>query len=277
MLSLDLLAGAGVVAVACLYFGGVVAARRRGRGWPGVHAAAWVAGLGVGAAALLGPLAEAAHDNFPAHMAGHLLIGMLAPLLLVAGAPVTLALRALEPRQARRLSRVLRSVPVMVVSHPVSAAVLNVASLWILYTTPLFDLMTGSPFFHLLVNVHFLLAGYLFVASLVGWDPNPHRASFPIRAGVLVAALAGHGILAKYLYAHPPTGIPVAQAQSGSMLMYYGGDLADAILIGVLCLQWYRSAGRQLARTTDALPVSSPAPRPQNAGQRARRVARSGV
>ena len=254
-LSLDLLAGAGLIVALCLYLGGVVTASRKGRDWSAGRIVAWVSGLGVVAVALLGPLAAAGHDNFSAHMLGHLLVGMVAPLLLVAGAPITLALRSLELRQARRLSRVLRSVPVRIVFHPISAAVLNVASLWLLYTTPLVELMFGSTFLHLLVNVHFLLAGYLFVASLVGWDPNPHRSSFPLRAVVLVTALAGHGILAKYLYAHPPTGISLAEAQPGSMLMYYGGDLADAILIGILCLQWFRAAGKRLVRASDALPV----------------------
>ena len=96
-----------------------------------------------------------------------------------------------------------------------------------------------------------IFAGYLFTASLIGLDPNPHRAGFLLRAAVLVAAIAGHGILAKYLYAHPPDDIPLTEAQSGSMLMYYGGDIADAFLIGILCLQWYRAAGKGLSPRTE--------------------------
>ena len=52
----------------------------------------------------MGPVATAAHSTFAAHMAGHLLRGMAAPLVLVLGAPVTLALRALPVAEARTLT-----------------------------------------------------------------------------------------------------------------------------------------------------------------------------
>ncbi|MEC5181912.1 cytochrome c oxidase assembly factor CtaG [Arthrobacter sp. CG_A4] len=120
----------------------------------------------------------------------------------------------------------LSSAPVQVLTHPVSAAVLNVGGLWVLYTT----------------GVHMLAAGYLFTAALIGTDPDPHRAGYRTRAVVLVAALAGHDILAKTLYAIPPAGVtvPQAQAQAGAQLMYYGGDAIDLIVITIFCYRWYR-------------------------------------
>ena len=39
---------------------------------------------------------------FSAHMAQHMILGMLVPILLVLGAPVTLALRALPPAGPNR-------------------------------------------------------------------------------------------------------------------------------------------------------------------------------
>lgn len=273
----DLLVGIGILAATMIYLGGGRATRRQGRSWPVRHTICWLAGLLVAAVSLVGPLAVAGHESFPAHMLGHLLAGMVAPILLVLAAPVTLALRALDVRQARRLSRLLRSVPARFLVHPVTAATINVGSLWLLYTTPLFDLMRSSPFLHLVVTAHFLIAGYLFVASLIGIDPNPHRAGYPLRALVLVTALAGHGILAKYLFAHPPAGVPAVEAESGSMLMYYGGDIADAVIIVVLCLQWYRAAGkRDPEGAADALPNDARAPA-GGAGQGRDDVARSGV
>lgn len=245
--------GLAVLGVASLYLAGTVVTRRRGRPWRRMRTASWLLGVGTIGVVMIGPLAVAAHESFPAHMLGHLLAGMVAPLFLVAGTPVTLALRALDSRQARVLSRLLRSRPARTVAHPVTAAIINVGSLWLLYRTPLAEVMFSSAFVHSLITVHFVLAGYLFVASLVGQDPNPHRASFPVRAGALVAALAGHSILAKYLVAHPPSGTTAAEAEVGGMLMYYGGDIADAVLIIVLCLQWYRAAGKRLTPVTARL------------------------
>jgi putative membrane protein len=70
-----------------------------------------------------------------------------------------------------------------------------------------------------------------------------------VRAVVLVVFLAAHGILAKYLYAHPPPGVPETQAQAGGQLMYYGGDVLDLVLIAIFCWQWYTAtAPARLAR-----------------------------
>jgi len=214
-------------------------ATRRRRPWSGYRGVAWYAGLICAGAGLVGPVAAAARAGFTAHMAGHLLLGMLAPLLLVLGAPLTLALRALPVAQARSLARLLRTAPVRVVTHPVVAAVLNAGGLWLLYTTDLYHLMHTSALVHGLVHAHILLAGYLFTASVVGADPHPHRASVPMRAAVLVAFIAVHSILAKWLYAHPPAGVQAVDGQVGAQLMYYGGDAVDVVLTVLLLTHWY--------------------------------------
>jgi putative membrane protein len=85
-----------------------------------------------------------------------------------------------------------------------------------------------------------LTAGCLFAWSVIGTDPTPHRPGRQLRAVVLVSYLAGHAVLAKYLYGLPPAGVPPHQAEAGAVLMYYGGDAVDAILLIVFCRQWLR-------------------------------------
>jgi putative membrane protein len=119
---------------------------------------------------------------------------------------------------------------------------LNAGGLWLLYTTELFPAMHRHPWLATLVHLHMLAAGYLFTAAMIGADPMPHRPSRPVRAVVLVAGLAAHGILAKYLYGHPPAGVPVVQAEAGAQLMYYGGDLLHLALLVVFCRQWYAAS-----------------------------------
>jgi putative membrane protein len=218
---------------ALVYATGLLAARRRGRSWPSGRAACWYAGLAAATAALAGP-----DSSFVAHMGGHLLLGMVGPLLLVLGAPGTLALRALPVRQARRLSRFLATRPVRFLVHPVTAAVLDGGGLWVLYATPLFAVVMHSP----LIQLHVLVAGVLLAYAVVGPDPMAHRPSPVVRSVALLAFLAAHGILARYLYAHPPAGVPVADAESGAELMYYGGDVADLALVVIFCWQWYDPA-----------------------------------
>lgn len=229
-----LLLGVGALGYAL----GLWAARGRSP-WPLRRTLFWYAGIGCVAAGLLGPVAQAAHTSFTAHMLGHLLLGMIAPLLMVLGAPITLAMRALPAVAARRLSRLLRSAWVRGLTHPVIAATLNAGGIWLLYTTELFHMMHASAAVYALVHLHLLAVGYLFTASLIGPDPDPHRASMPVRSAVLVLFIAAHSILAKWLFAHPPQGVEPADGRAGAQLMYYGGDVVDVTLIVLLFAGWY--------------------------------------
>ncbi|GAA0259281.1 cytochrome c oxidase assembly protein [Cryptosporangium japonicum] len=214
-----------------------------GPGWPARYRACWAGGLGVLGVGVLLP-----GHGFTHQVLSHLLVGMVAPLLLALGRPVRLALRALPVARARTLVRLLRSLPLRTLGNPAIAALLNVGALWLLWTTPYAD--------HPLVHVHMLLAGYLFTAAILGTHPRP--AGFRFRAAVLVAASAGHGILAKYLYARSPG------AEPGALLLYYGGDAVDLVLAVLFCRAWFRT----LSPRRSAVPAtgrrscgSPPAPR----------------
>ncbi|PRZ15263.1 cytochrome c oxidase assembly protein [Nesterenkonia sandarakina] len=227
---------------------GLRAARRRSP-WPLHRSILFYLGLLCAAAALLGPVASAAHSSFTAHMLGHLLLGMISPLLLARSAPVTLALRALPVQAARVLSRVLRSPGARVLTHPVVAGTLNAGGLWLLYATDLLQVMHVSPVAYTLVHLHIFVVGYVFSASLVGVDPDPHRASMALRSTVLVLFIAAHSILAKWLYAHPPEGAADGDARAGAQLMYYGGDAADVALLVLLFTGWYSANGPRSGQT----------------------------
>lgn len=236
------------------YFAAVPAARHRGA-WPVHRAVLWCAGLASAGAGMVGPVATAAHSSFTAHMVGHVLVGMVAPLLLVLAAPVTLALRALPVPLARLLTRVLRARVVRILTHPVIAATSNMGGLWLLYTTDLYQLMHSSVLVHALVHAHIFLAGYIFTASLVGLDPNPHPTSMLLRSVVLVTFIAAHSMLAKWLYVSPPTGTSPSDGQAGSQLMYYGGDLVDVTLIVLLFAGWYRAPRPRLSKSAGIRPT----------------------
>ncbi|WP_433221712.1 cytochrome c oxidase assembly protein [Dactylosporangium sp. CS-047395] len=242
------------------YVAAVDRVRRRGGDWPGWRIGVWFAGLFTAATAILGPAVAGRHD-FTAHMAGHLLLGMAAPLLLVPAAPVILTLRALPVPLARRVARLLSTRPARVLTHPVTAAALNVGGLWLLYGTGLYQQMGTRPWLHLAVHAHIAAAGYLLTAAVVGVDPAPHRPNRRVRAVVIVAFLAAHDILAKHLYAHPPAGVPGGRARTGAQLMYYGGDMLDLALITVFCWQWYRAAAPRTR--PPPLPLACPHPAPR--------------
>jgi putative membrane protein len=224
-----------------LYIMATIISNRRYKRWSQYRTVFWTLGVVCAATAVVGPIADRSHQDFTMHMVGHLLLGMLAPLLMALAAPVTLILRTLTVPLARNLSRLLKSWPVRIYSNPITASVLNIGGLWLLYTTGLYAEMHNHILLHLLIHLHIFIAGYLFTISMIYIDPIAHRISFTYRAIVMVIALAFHGILTKYIYANPPNGVPALQAEKGAMLMYYGGDGIDLILIFVFCLQWYRA------------------------------------
>src|SRR6185437_11213185 len=87
----DLFFGIPALLAIALYIWAVLTTdrRRRLRKWPLLRTVFFVAGVLFAAAALIGPLSRQSHDDFTAHMAGHLLLGMLAPLLIALAAPMT--------------------------------------------------------------------------------------------------------------------------------------------------------------------------------------------
>lgn len=172
--------------------------------------------------------------DFRTHMFQHLLIGMVAPLCLVLGAPVTLLLRRLPHPAGRALGRLLHTRGVRVVAHPVTALVLNLGGLAALYLTPLLQVVP-----HPLVHLHFLLAGHLFAWVVAGPDPAPRRPSVPARLVMLGIAIAVHSVLSQLMYAGiigPP--VPLAQRQGAAEIMYYGGDIAELLLAFALVSGW---------------------------------------
>ena len=233
----------------------------RARRWPRRRVVLWYAGLLLVGVGVAGPVAAGAHADFRSHVAIHLLLGMAAPVLLALSAPVSLVLRALPVRDARRLIRILASRPARFTTHILTAALLNVGGMWVLYTTPLYTAMHDVAWVGVAVQIHTLAAGYLFAAAAIGNDPMPHRPSRRFRAVVLVGAFAAHAVLARSLYARPPAGVPADQAQAGSQLMYYGGDALEVAVIGIFCWQWYRATRPRLPVPGNSRePVSGPVP-----------------
>ena len=100
---------------------------------------------------------------FSVHMAQHMVLSLITPLLLLLGAPVTLALRTLpRGRGAAGAPRALlldalHSRFARFVSHPLFTVPLFIASLYGVYFTPLFDALMGNPLGHQLMLAHFVV------------------------------------------------------------------------------------------------------------------------
>ncbi|MCK0472903.1 cytochrome c oxidase assembly protein [Halalkalibacter sp. APA_J-10(15)] len=227
--------------VACfIYLVCVFISNRRFKKWSVLRTLCWSTGCICALFSLYGPIVHWAHVDFKGHMVAHLLLGMLAPLLMVLAAPITLLLRTLPVTNARILAKWLKIKPIHFMMNPIVASLINIGGLWLLYNTELFMLMHHNSVIYMIIHVHIFLAGYVFTASMLQIEPSPQRTSYLFRSITLIVALAAHGILAKVIYVFPPKGVDRILAEKGAMLMYYGGDLIDAVIIFILCYQWYR-------------------------------------
>ncbi|GAB3651595.1 cytochrome c oxidase assembly protein [Glycomyces tarimensis] len=235
---------AALVLIFAVAAGYLWAASRDRDGWSRWRTAAWLGGCATAGLAV-SPLVDAEPEPV-VHMARHLMLGMVAPIGLALGAPVTLLLRTLPTASGRRLTRVLRARPIRWLGHPFAAATLNVGGLYAVMLTPLHAAASQQPLLHGLVLAHYLAAGYLFTWSIIGPDPAPHRPGTATRAVALAAAVAAHAFLARYLYAHTlPVGHDPQSVRAAAQLMYYVGDLADLVIAVILFGTWYRGRARR--------------------------------
>jgi putative membrane protein len=229
------------------YLAGVVVLRRRGDRWPISRSAAALGGFITLAVALMPPLASSEH--FPTHVAQHLAVSMLAPLLLALSAPVTLALRTLPPAPRKLVLTGLHSRAARLLAAAPTVLALEVGGLYAYYLTGLFQVTEEHPWLHVAVHAHLFAAGCLFSWYLVGRDPMPARPGVRTRLIVLLIAAASHDVLAKLMYSQllPRGGGTPAELHAGAQLMFYGGDAIGIALAVALLLPWYAGAGRRVA------------------------------
>lgn len=261
------------------YLTAVTRLRRRGDTWSHGRTAAWLLGWALLTWATSGAPGVYGKITFSMHMVQHMSVATAVPVFLALGAPVTLLLRTTSARKdgSRGLRewvlRLLQSPYVQIVSHPLVAGPLFVISLVIFYYGGLFEWSLRSHTGHVLMVVHFLIAGYLFANCVVGVDPGLNRPSYPIRAVLIMIVFAYHslfsvslmntrGILgdAWFRLVQPPWIESLADEQYlGASLGWALGEYPLGIIIGALIWQWARADfaeqrrfDRKAARDDDA-------------------------
>lgn len=188
-----------LITLVALYVKGVMVLTKRGDKWPVGRTISFAIGIAVTDFATSGGLGLYAHFSFSYHMMAHMLLGMIAPIFLVLGAPITLALRTLP--QGRTTSErgvrgsllaALHSKIGVFYTNPIVALLIFDGSLFGLYFTNLFADLMQSHIGHLIMSLHFLAAGFLFFFVIIGIDPNPRRIPHLVQMVVLFAAMSIH-------------------------------------------------------------------------------------
>ncbi|MEV6381998.1 cytochrome c oxidase assembly protein [Streptomyces sp. NPDC051773] len=259
----------GTATAALLYLAGVRKLRGRGDKWPVGRTVSWLLGLAVTVLANMSGLATYGKVLFSVHMGQHMILAMTVPILLVLGAPATLALRALpaapkgEPGGPRELLlRLLHSRYVKVISHPVVASVLFVGSAFAVYYTSLFETLMRSHLGHMVMLVHFLAVGLLFFWVIIGIDPGPRRPPHLGRLFALILTMPFHSWFSISLMSssqligegwwslleRPWVEYAMDDQYDAGAIAWATGDIPVLITTIILAIQWVRSDQREARR-----------------------------
>ena len=188
-----------LIFLVALYIKGVVILTKRGDKWPVGRTIAFALGISAVDFATSGGLGLYSHFAFANHMMAHMVLGMIAPIGIVLGAPITLALRTLPLGRNEQESGIrgifielLHSKLSKFYTNPVVALAIFDGSLFALYFTPLFGNIMQGHSGHFFMSLHFLLAGFLFFQVLIGIDPLPRKVPHIAKIIVIFAAMSIH-------------------------------------------------------------------------------------
>ena len=261
--SFDLLALFAIVAVAAVYLWAVrrVNTAHPGNRQPTYRAWLFLGGLASIGIALLSPIEAYEGTLFSVHMVQHMLLELVAAPLLLAGAPITLTLRAAIPSVRKGLLAMLHSRIVHVISFPVIAWILFAAVNWGWHFSVLYNDALENQALHYLQHATFLGAALLFWWPVIGADPSPWRLPHPVRLLYLFLAMPQNSFLGvalmsapNVLYQHYLTNgrswgmSPLDDQALGGVIMWVVGDLAFLAGMAAVVALWVRHEDRRTAR-----------------------------
>ncbi len=258
----------GGIVAAALYIAGVVQLRSRGDKWHVGRTIAWLLGISAVIWSTNSGLAVYSPVMFSVHMLQHMSLSMIAPILLVMGMPITLALRALPTGEhGRRGPRewivwAINSPVAKFVTHPLWVLFIFTVGLYGLYYTSLFGWLMGSHLGHVVMQLHFLLAGYLFAYVVLGLDPAPRVLPPWLRMVMLLIAASLHSFFAVpimmsdtvfagdwYSQVQPPwIDSLVDQTREAGGIAWAIAEIPALLLLIGLGVQWSRTDERDARR-----------------------------
>ena len=246
------------------YAAGVVRLQRRGVRWPPGRTAAFTAGLATVLLVTGTGIGGYGMRLFSVHMAQHMVLSMLSPVLLLLGAPITLALRTLPGgrRGARGLLlTVVHSRVARILTSPLVTIPLFLGSLYGLYFTSLFGAAMSTWWGHDWMLAHFLGVGLLFFWPILAIDPSPRHTGHGLRLLELLAATPFHAFfgIAVMMSTHPVVsffahtsaawGISAANDQNtaGSIAWSFS-EIPTVLVVILVAVSWARASDREARR-----------------------------
>jgi putative copper resistance protein D len=268
MLTLSLVA-------AGLYTVGLIRIKQNQITWSTLRTISFMIGIGLVVWTTSAGISTYSKVSFEYHMIQHMVLSMIAPIFIVTGTPITLALRALpaqktsDHRSIREwILALLHSGYSKLITHPLMVLGIFTFGLYGLYFTPLFATLMASHTGHIFMELHFLISGLLFSYVVIGADPSPRNVPYWARLMIVLVGLSLHAFFAIaimqssepigadwYIQVQPPW-LPnlLADTTAGGSIAWALGEIPTFILLVIVAVMWSRSDSRlakQLDRAAD--------------------------
>lgn len=265
----DALMIALLITAVALYIKGVAVLKSRGDSWPVGRTIAFASAIALIDFATSGGLGVYAVFSFEYHMMAHMILGMIAPIGLVLSAPITLALRTLpqgrtsSERGVRALAlKVLHSRYSIILTNPITALALFDGSLFVLYFTDLFGFLMQNHAGHILMNIHFILVGFVFFNVIIGVDPSPRKYPHILRIVILFGAMSLHAFFSVALMSETTlidggyygslqtSWLPdlLADQRAGGTIGWAMGEIPILLALVATFILWMREDKRETVR-----------------------------
>ena len=241
------------IALAGGYLFGTRTLAGKGRRWSPWRTTSFLSGIVAIVIATDSGLASYDDSVFTVHVTQHLLLMNVAPILLVLGAPVTLALQASGRSTQTAILGVLHNPIVEIITNPIVVLVFFSATMVGYFLTPFYQFSLEHPLVHDLTHLHFLITGCLYWWLVVGVDPSRWHLSYPIKLGFLavdipVGTLLGLG-LTQTNTSVAPAFHTLADTHNGGAILWIASEIFTFAAMGIVVFQWMRADVREAARS----------------------------
>ena len=223
---------------------------------------------------LQSPLDNLSEHMLSFHQLQHFLLRMLAPMLILLGAPLTPMLRGL-PNWALQLfvKPIVRHWLARAVydklTNPVISVFIFMVVLYLWQIPGGFNLALRNEFIHAVMHITMMSSGFIFYWAVI--DPKPRRSRVHYGVRVLYLGLIvlpntllgavitfSKGIIySGYEGVYQPFDMSVmTDQQIGGLVLWVPGDMMSILVAGIVMVMWYEREERE----NPARPPRPPAP-----------------
>ncbi|MDK8450923.1 cytochrome c oxidase assembly protein [Corynebacterium mastitidis] len=257
----DLMFGTIALLLAAGYLWALLRVRREGKVWPWWRTAWFLLGCIALAVMMSSGMGMNMMALFSMHMIVHMGLSMVVPVFLVLGAPLTLLMEAVPPADTEAgqppglhewVWALCHSRVIGFITAPGVNTVQFIVIFYLLYLTPLYDVLVSEHGGHVGMNVVFLISGCLYFWDMIGPDPVPRRGTPVARIAWLIFSMPFHLYFGVYLMQltqilagdfYASLGLPwepdlLADQRAGGGIAWASGAFPLVIVFSVLFMQW---------------------------------------